>query len=54
MLDALKGVKDPEIHRDLVDLGMVKDIKIADNTIALGANLVWHRKLCLTSRGCLC
>ena len=27
VLDALKGVKDPEIHRDLVDLGMIKDIQ---------------------------
>ncbi len=39
VLDALKGVKDPEIHRDLVDLGMVKDIKIGEGTIALTVNL---------------
>ena len=28
VLDALKGVKDPDLGRDLVDLGMIKDIKI--------------------------
>jgi ATP-binding protein involved in chromosome partitioning len=39
VLDALKGVKDPELHRDLVDLGMVKDIKIGDGTLALTVNL---------------
>jgi ATP-binding protein involved in chromosome partitioning len=39
VLDALKGVKDPEIHRDLVDLGMVKDVRIGDGTIALTVNL---------------
>ncbi len=39
VLDALKGVKDPEIHRDLVDLGMVKDVRIGDGTIHLTINL---------------
>ena len=28
VLAALKGVKDPDIQRDLVDLGMIKDIRI--------------------------
>ena len=32
VLDALKGVKDPDLHRDLVDLGMIKDIRIGDGT----------------------
>jgi ATP-binding protein involved in chromosome partitioning len=39
VLNALKGVKDPELHRDLVDLGMVKDIKLGDNSVALTVNL---------------
>jgi ATP-binding protein involved in chromosome partitioning len=39
VLAALKGVKDPEIHRDLVDLGMVKDIKVGDGTVSLTVNL---------------
>ncbi len=39
VLTALKGVKDPEIHRDLVDLGMVKDIRIDDSTVVLTVNL---------------
>lgn len=39
VLNALKGVKDPDLHRDLVDLGMIKDIMIGDGTIALKVNL---------------
>jgi ATP-binding protein involved in chromosome partitioning len=39
VLAALKGVKDPDIHRDLVDLGMIKDIRIGDNSVALTVNL---------------
>src|SRR5262249_36240929 len=39
VLAALKGVKDPEIHRDLVDLGMVKDIRIGEGTLDLTVNL---------------
>ncbi len=39
VLDALKGVKDPEIGRDLVDLGMIKDVRVGDGTIALMVNL---------------
>jgi ATP-binding protein involved in chromosome partitioning len=39
VLTALKGVKDPELHRDLVDLGMVKDIKVGDNSVTLTVNL---------------
>ena len=29
VLDALRKVNDPELHRDLVSLGMVKEIKVA-------------------------
>jgi ATP-binding protein involved in chromosome partitioning len=39
VLNALKGVKDPEIHRDLVDLGMIKNIQVGDGTVALTVNL---------------
>src|SRR5262249_56380656 len=39
VLQALKGVKDPDIGRDLVDLGMIKDIRIADGTVAVTVNL---------------
>src|SRR5271165_1804237 len=39
VIDALKGVKDPDLGRDLVDLGMIKDIKIGDGTISLSVNL---------------
>ena len=39
VLDALKGVKDPEIGRDLVDLGMIKDVKVGDGEIWLTVNL---------------
>ncbi|WP_165229144.1 Mrp/NBP35 family ATP-binding protein [Aquisphaera insulae] len=39
VLDALKGVKDPDLGRDLVDLGMIKDVRVGDGTIALTVNL---------------
>lgn len=39
VLAALKGVKDPDIHRDLVDLGMIKNIIIGDGSVALTVNL---------------
>jgi ATP-binding protein involved in chromosome partitioning len=39
VLDALRGVQDPDLHRDLVDLGMIKDIKIGDGTLALTVKL---------------
>jgi ATP-binding protein involved in chromosome partitioning len=39
VLDALKGVKDPDLGRDLVDLGMIKDIRIGDGTVSLTVNL---------------
>ncbi|MGO9917972.1 MAG: Mrp/NBP35 family ATP-binding protein [Isosphaeraceae bacterium] len=39
VLDALKGVKDPDLGRDLVDLGMIKDIRINDGTVSLTVNL---------------
>jgi ATP-binding protein involved in chromosome partitioning len=39
VLEALKGVKDPDLGRDLVDLGMIKDIRITQDTVALTVNL---------------
>ena len=39
VLDALKGVKDPDLGRDLVDLGMIKDIKIGAGAVSLMVNL---------------
>jgi ATP-binding protein involved in chromosome partitioning len=39
VLEALRGVKDPDLGRDLVDLGMIKEIRIGDGTIALTVNL---------------
>src|SRR3954463_10540463 len=39
VLNALKGVQDPDLHRDLVDLGMIKNIQIGEGTVALMVNL---------------
>jgi ATP-binding protein involved in chromosome partitioning len=39
VLEALKGVKDPDLGRDLVDLGMIKDIRISEDTVSLTVNL---------------
>ncbi len=39
VLNALKGVQDPDLHRDLVDLGMIKNIQIGDGSVSLTVNL---------------
>ncbi len=39
VLQALEGVKDPDLQRDLVDLGMIKDIRITDDRLELSVNL---------------
>src|SRR4051812_36002459 len=39
VLNALKGVKDPDLGRDLTDLGMIKDIRIEGNRLSLAVNL---------------
>jgi ATP-binding protein involved in chromosome partitioning len=38
-LEALKKVMDPELHRDLVSLGMVKDLKVDGTTVSLKVEL---------------
>lgn len=44
VLDALQGVEDPEIHRSVVELDMVRNIKIDDNKVELD--------VILTIQGC--
>jgi ATP-binding protein involved in chromosome partitioning len=39
ILEALKGVKDPELHVDIVSLGMIEDLKVEGNRVALTVNL---------------
>ncbi len=39
VLDALKTVNDPELHKDLVSLGMVKDIALDGGRVALKIDL---------------
>ena len=39
VLDALKTVNDPELHKDLVSLGMVKDIALDGGRVALRIDL---------------
>ena len=34
VITALKSVKDPEIHKDIVSMGMIKDISINDDKLA--------------------
>lgn len=38
-LDALKKVMDPELHRDIVSLGMVKDLKVSGEVVSLKVEL---------------
>ena len=35
VLDKLRSVKDPELHRDIVSLNMVKGVTIEDHTVRL-------------------
>src|SRR5438552_15771833 len=39
VLDALKVVKDPDLHRDIVSLGFIKDLKIDDGRVAFTIEL---------------
>jgi ATP-binding protein involved in chromosome partitioning len=39
VLDALRGVKDPDLHRDIVSLGFVKDLDIRDGRVAFTIEL---------------
>src|ERR1700730_17101426 len=39
VLDALKIVKDPDLHRDIVSLGFIKDLKIEDGRVAFTIEL---------------
>ena len=39
VLDALRVVEDPDLHRDIVTLGFVKDIKICDGNVAFKVEL---------------
>jgi ATP-binding protein involved in chromosome partitioning len=39
VLDALKVVQDPDLHRDIVSLGFIKDLKISDGRVAFTIEL---------------
>jgi ATP-binding protein involved in chromosome partitioning len=39
VLDALRGVRDPDLHRDIVDLGFVKDLRIDGGKVAFTIEL---------------
>jgi ATP-binding protein involved in chromosome partitioning len=39
IIEALKNVQDPELHRDIVSLGMVKDLAITDGKVAFTVEL---------------
>ena len=39
MLDALKAVKDPDLHRDIVSLGFVKNLRIDGGRVAFSIEL---------------
>ena len=39
VLDALRGVKDPELHRDVVSLGMIEDLKVDGGAVSFTFNL---------------
>ena len=33
VLEALRSVKDPELHRDIVSLGMVRDLSVSGGEV---------------------
>src|SRR5947209_14036825 len=39
ILEALRAVQDPDLHRDIVSLGFVKDIRICGGNVALKIEL---------------
>src|SRR3990170_6738578 len=39
VLDALRIVQDPDLHRDIVSLGFIKDLKVDDGRVALTIEL---------------
>jgi len=39
VMAALRTVKDPELHKDLVSLNMVKDVKVTDNSVDVHVEL---------------
>jgi ATP-binding protein involved in chromosome partitioning len=39
VLEKLSGVMDPELHRDLVSLGMIKKLEVNQNNISLTVEL---------------
>jgi ATP-binding protein involved in chromosome partitioning len=39
VLNALKAVQDPDLHRDIVSLGFVKDLEVGDNRVAFTIEL---------------
>ena len=39
VLAALKTVQDPELHKDIVTLGMVKDLAVTDGKVSLTVEL---------------
>src|SRR5712692_10191517 len=39
VLEALKAVRDPDLNRDIVSLGFIKDLRIDDGRVAFGIEL---------------
>ena len=39
ILDALRAVRDPDLHRDVVDLGFVKDLRVCGGNVAFSLEL---------------
>jgi ATP-binding protein involved in chromosome partitioning len=42
VMEALRGVIDPELQKDLVTLGMVKNVEVNDGTVSLGVTLTTY------------
>jgi len=45
ILDVLSGVMDPELNRNLVELGMIREIKVSDDNMVSFTIALTHRWL---------
>ena len=55
VLSSLKKVVDPELHKDIVSMGMIKDLVITDGKVSFTLGLLLrHVLLTTTLTGCAC
>ena len=51
IIEALRPVEDPELHRSIVDLGMVRDVAVTANGVSVGRIPVYKIDLSTAAKG---